>query len=301
MNPVRAPTVSVVVPTYNRVEFLRDTIDSVRAQTWEDWELVVGDDGSAKPTREWLKQLSTQARIRVVWGSHTGRPAVARNLALREARGEYVAFLDSDDLWGPEKLAKQLADLARNPSCGWSYCGFVRVDGANQVLAAEATRRWVCRTGRIFGDIITAEVSLRTPCMLVRREVLERTGGFDERLADGEDLDLWLRLALIADATAVDEPLVRVRVAPGSYTSRPRFVRADWLTIVEKMQRLAGSQWQPLLRRERARHAMRLAREYVQAGEPRRACAIWRDHLPHAWRYAGSWREILRTLAGVRG
>src|SRR6185312_17059667 len=98
MDPSRpTPLVSVVLPTFGRLHYLRPTVDCIRRQSFEDWELLVADDGSDAETREYLRALATESRVRVIWLAHTGVPAIVRNTALHEARGEYVAFLDSDD------------------------------------------------------------------------------------------------------------------------------------------------------------------------------------------------------------
>ena len=111
--PVAMPTplVSIVLPTFGRLHYLRATIQSIYRQTWPDWELLIADDGSDSQTREYLHSLTNESRVRVIWLEHTGVPAVVRNAGVRAARGEYVAFLDSDDLWTPQKLALQIQTL----------------------------------------------------------------------------------------------------------------------------------------------------------------------------------------------
>src|SRR2546421_610268 len=102
--------VSVILPTYDRLPLLREAVESVRAQTWADWELVVIDDGSTDGTAEYLTELaSVDPRVRVLRRPHRGNPARLRNEAVAASTGEYVAFQDSDDVWEPEKLARQLA------------------------------------------------------------------------------------------------------------------------------------------------------------------------------------------------
>ncbi|HSY94564.1 MAG TPA: glycosyltransferase family 2 protein, partial [Steroidobacteraceae bacterium] len=101
------PAVSIIVPTFNRLRLLRRSLASVFEQTFEDWELLIADDGSGPDARAYLEALD-DPRVKVLWLSHSGKPAVARNAALRAAQGEYVAFLDSDDLWVPAKLQIQM-------------------------------------------------------------------------------------------------------------------------------------------------------------------------------------------------
>ncbi len=101
------------MPTFNRLEFLRPAVESVFSQTFKDWELIVADDGSSEPTGAYLRTLQDHPRVVVISMHHTGKPSVVINMALRKARGEYVAFLDSDDLWLPRKLETQMASLRR--------------------------------------------------------------------------------------------------------------------------------------------------------------------------------------------
>src|SRR4051812_24472999 len=114
--------VSIIIPTYNRAAYLGAAIASVRAQTFADWELIVVDDGSTDETAAMLDELS-DPRIRVLRIGHSGSESITRNAGLRLAEGEWVAFLDSDDLWVPEKLERQLAQMVAQPACQWSYTG----------------------------------------------------------------------------------------------------------------------------------------------------------------------------------
>ena len=111
------PIVSVILPVRDRIAFLRTAVDSVFSQTHTDWELVIADDGSGPETRDYLRRLELDPRVRVLWREHTGNPAAVRNTALRAARGRYVAFLDSDDAFEPRKIELQLAALAERPRC----------------------------------------------------------------------------------------------------------------------------------------------------------------------------------------
>ena len=108
-----APKVSVIMATFNRPQYLGPAIDSVLGQTMTDLELIIADDGSNDATRAVLRSLTADPRVHVLWREHCGNPAAVRNAALREARGEFVAFQDSDDVWLPQKLARQLEALER--------------------------------------------------------------------------------------------------------------------------------------------------------------------------------------------
>src|SRR5215469_1268994 len=138
--PPSTAMVSVVLPSFNRLRFLRPAIESVYAQTFNDWELIIVDDGSALETRQYLESLANEPRVTVVWLEHTGRPSMVRNAALRRTAGQWVAFMDSDDLWAPRKLERQIATLRARPNCLWSYTAFLRIDANGVPLAEEAVR-----------------------------------------------------------------------------------------------------------------------------------------------------------------
>src|SRR5450432_3348416 len=123
------------MPTFNRLEFLPGAVESVLAQSFTDWELLISDDGSDDETRTYLQSLH-DPRIKLLFQSHTGRPAVISNLALRAARGKYVAFLDSDDLWLPGKLQAQIESLTRHASRKWSYTRYSQIDSSGKQRGA---------------------------------------------------------------------------------------------------------------------------------------------------------------------
>jgi glycosyltransferase involved in cell wall biosynthesis len=292
-------SVSIVVPTFNRLDYLRPALDSVFAQTWTDWDLIVADDGSGEELRAYLRQLDDRPRVKVLRLPHSGIPAAVRNAGVREATGAYVAFLDSDDLWAPHKLERQIAAMRARPLCRWSYTAFRRVDRYGNVLAEERQRPWHPYEGAIFEQLVTGRAAVRTPSVLVARELLLEVGGFDERIRSCEDYDLWMRFALCSPVAIVDEPLVQVRLHDCNHA-------LDWAaafhgrdqSLVKLHERVDRSLW-PLLRRERARNSAGLIAEHARRGERRPALAALLDSVPHAWRYPEWWTRALRATARV--
>jgi glycosyltransferase involved in cell wall biosynthesis len=287
------PTVSVIVPTFNRLEYLRPAIESIFNQTYLDWELLIADDGSAEATRDYLRELSRLPKVRVIWMSHTGIPAAVRNAALREAGGKYVAFLDSDDLWDSRKLEVQLAVMQTRSLCQWSYTAFTNVDEFGVVLSTETRRRWVPCDGEIFERMLRGEVSLRTPCVLANRTLLMEVGAFDESIFSGEDYDLWYRLALRSDIAVINEPLVKIRAHRKNHSANWSSAYVGQDHTFTKLQHLVDPPRRDMLRRERARNSLRLAHRHAVL---RNRASVFRalfNAAAFSWHYAEWWVRAL--------
>ncbi|HEX2080944.1 MAG TPA: glycosyltransferase family A protein, partial [Longimicrobium sp.] len=195
------PTVSAVIPTYNRLPLLLAAVESVRVQTFGEWELIVADDGSTDGSAEAVEALG-DPRIRVLRLPRTGSPAVARNAAVRAARGEWVAFLDSDDRWLPRKLELQLSAV-RRAGARWSYTALVLVDEEGGPLPFRAGG-FRAISGHILPDLLAMRIGATMSTLMVSRALLEEVGGFDEALRMRADLDLAFRLAARAPVAAVE-------------------------------------------------------------------------------------------------
>jgi len=293
------PTVSILLPTFNRLLFLRLTVESVFAQTFADWELIIADDGSDEHTREYLRTLASDPRVKLLWLPHTGIPAAVRNAALGEARGEYVAFLDSDDLWVPGKLQRQCEVLRARADCRWSYTAFSQIDESGQALPEELSRRWVAYEGPVFERLVTGEVSIRTPSVLATRELILRAGGFDETISSGEDYDLWLRMALDSNLAVIDEPLVRVRRHDENHSRAWHSAYLGRDRALQKLQTRVDGARRSLLRSERVRNGLKLAAEYASLGESAHVLRTLHSACRYSWPYPHWWLDAGKIL--VRG
>jgi glycosyltransferase involved in cell wall biosynthesis len=290
------PLVSVVLPTFNRLRYLRPAIESVFEQTFQDWELVVADDGSDEDTREYLRMLETDPRVRVLYLSHTGSPAKVRNAGLGHASGKYVAFLDSDDLWLPRKLHAQLETLRSHGGCSWCYTGFLRVDADGRVLPEEQGRRWVPCAGDIFEQLLSGEASIRTPSVLAARQLLLQAGGFDEAIRSAEDFDLWMRLALCGEVAVTDEALIHVRFHEENHSRDWSSAFAGQEYTFRKLSRVVEARRRALIGRERARNALRLAAGHSALGGRAAAIRAIAASAAFSWYYVSWWSGTLRLV-----
>lgn len=197
------PLVSVVIPTFNRANIVTNAIESVLNQTYKNTEIIIVDDGSTDNTRELL--LTYKDKIRYV-NKTNGGASSARNLGIKQARGEYIAFLDSDDIWLPTKIEKQINVIKENNDMG--------IVITEIEFIGEAGRRNYSRFRRILPyDGFMFEHFLKNPqitcsCILIRKNILDKVGVFDESLNTGEDIDLMLRILSIFKIAVIEEPLV---------------------------------------------------------------------------------------------
>lgn len=200
------PAVSVIIPTYNRMESLAKAINSVLAQTFTDFELLICDDGSTDNTAGLVAGIH-DPRIRWLAGPHSGKPAIPRNRGMQRSRGTWIALLDSDDEWHPDKLEKQLNMLAASgkyaiSSNGWAY------NAPNTNTTPVLMSGWANKSFS-FKDMMRINLAV-TSAVVFHRSLLEKTGGFPEgnELKTGEDYALWLRIATFTDFSYIAEPQV---------------------------------------------------------------------------------------------
>ncbi len=204
--------VSIIIPTWNRESTIMKAVKSALNQDYGELEILVCDDGSTDSTEELVTSIKDH-RVRWIPGARGGRPAIPRNRGIRKAKGEWIAFLDSDDVWISEKLGRQISEAKES--------------GVKAVCVNAF--RYVPSTGRVgnllswnlpkvtFEDLLTENVVICSS-VLLHRSILEIAGGFPEKeeLTGCEDYALWLRVATITDFAYIDEPLLEYRDDPRS-------------------------------------------------------------------------------------
>jgi glycosyltransferase involved in cell wall biosynthesis len=229
------PKVSVIIPTYNREKYIVDTINSVLNQTFSDYEIIVVDDGSTDGTERVIRE---QFPDKISYLSKpNGGPASARNMGMRIATGEYIAFLDSDDLWLPEKLEIQIRYMDSNPKCGligsWALT-FRGTDSSKIEDVALACPETVPTLQRLLlvNCILLSTVMARASC-------IEKAGGFDNSLFVLEDYDLWIRLAMHYELANLPRVLARYRLHAGNIYggASARKVAEDGFKVTDLIQK----------------------------------------------------------------
>jgi len=195
------PLVSVILPTHNRREFLREALDSVRAQSYPHREIIVVDDGSTDGTADMIRR--DYPDVRYTWQENRG-PSAARNRGIALAGGEWLAFLDSDDLWRPKKLARQLAVLNENPEYAACYTDEIWIRRGVRVNPRQIHRKY---SGWIFTRALPLCI-ISPSSILLHRRLLETVGLFDEAQPVCEDYDLWLRLSARHPVYFLEEKLI---------------------------------------------------------------------------------------------
>jgi glycosyltransferase involved in cell wall biosynthesis len=205
-----SPLITVVIPTYNRMPFIIEAINSVITQTYTNWELFIIDDGSVDRTAETIKAL-TDPRIHLITQTHKGNISWLRNTGAEKGSGEWIAFLDSDDIWMPQKLQIQYNTLIKTGK-RWCYGRFELMNEAEQTIP-NRSGKYIPVSGWITKQLLTCEASINIGSLIVERKLFLESGGFniEPALICREDYDLVLHLSLLAETVAVDDLLVRIR------------------------------------------------------------------------------------------
>jgi len=271
-----APSVSVIIPTFNCAQYIATAVDSVLAQETVDFEVLVVDDGSTDATGEILERYG--ARIQYLYQPNSG-VSVARNRGLAASRGRYVAFLDSDDAWHRNKLERQLQALENSPGAAACYSAFLVTDSH---LSPLYVHRGKPHTS-VLEDLLLRGNWVSTPStVLCERALFSKVGGFDPELSLCADWDMWLRLAAVTEFVYVDEPLASYRKHDGNMSGNVALLEQDSFRVLEKgfaMTDLKGSL--------RAHRRAALARNYM----------VLAGSYYHARRYQNSVRCLARSIA----
>ena len=265
----KVPTVSVIIPTYNRAHLIGRAIQSVLRQTYRNLEVIVVDDGSTDNTEKVIKSFDDSCVHYIRHEKNCGG-AVARNTGISAARGKFIAFQDSDDEWLSEKLEKQLEAFEKGSSeLGVVYTGFLRMQGHS--ISYFPSKETQSAEGYIHRQILRKSF-VGTPTALVRRDCLEKAGSFDVRLRRLQDWELWIRISRYYTFKFIEEPLVIAHCTNDSI-STDRVALSEALTVILEKNSAEISQDRKLL----AKHYCTIGHSLFLTGKVRSGRAyLWK-------------------------
>ena len=245
--------VSVIIPAYNAEETIKETIHSVLAQTYQNLELIVVNDGSTDNTLEMLQKIDDK-RLKIHSIENRGLPA-ARNFGLSVAIGKYISFIDADDLWIADKLDKQLRALEREPDAGIAYSWTVLIDSEGRFVGA-SDRLYL--KGSVFKEMLLGCFLYSGSNALFRKDCIKSVGLFDQDKRSAADWDFLIRCSAAWNFVVVPNYQVFYRVRKDSMSSRIDEVEKDLLMVTEEAFRNAPVEYQPLKNK-----SLSLAYQYI--------------------------------------
>lgn len=256
------PTISVVIPAYNAERTILSTIKSIQQQTFKDLEIVVINDGSSDRTLGLLATVSDK-RLKVYSYSNAGLPA-SRNRGIARSEGEYISFIDADDMWTKDKLEKQLAALQANPKAGVAYSWTIAMVEAedNPKSVSFVSGGKPNFTGNIYPQLLLNNFIGSGSNILIRRTAINSVGEFDSSFKSCEDWDYYLRLAAKFHFVLVPEYQIIYRKALGSMTSQGSIMEREGLRVIDKTYNTAPKKLQHLKNKSVARFLLSCGRIY---------------------------------------
>jgi glycosyltransferase involved in cell wall biosynthesis len=293
-----AELVTVVMPTLNYAPFIARAIESALTQRYAPVECIVVDNGSTDATLDILARY--RGRVRVL-NQPTPGPSAARNLGLQSASGQYIAFLDADDRWHPDKLRRQVALLESIPQVGAVGCGVEYVSADGKLVDVRDFPESSIPTGDLAAQLRGVAVRAfgiggSASGAVVRRDVLDAVGPWDESLPSAEDWDLWMRIAARHEIRNVSQRLVQItRHAAGTWRDPAMRESNQWRACNAALARWPDV-LAPVANRMRALLLSDVGGEYAAIGEHRQALEKYLASLRH-WPYDGSrWRAVVRLV-----
>ena len=276
------------MPTYNREEYILDTVESVLQQTYPHWELIIVDDGSADNTAKLISRIKDD-RVRFIEAGRIGVNGKIKNTGIQQATGELIAFIDSDDLWAPTKLEKQVAGLEEYPEAGFSLTGGYNFKKVNEPLEFFYKQKEGVRYGKGFIPFFKSEVAAFTQSLLLRRNCLQTTGLFNETKPFA-DPDFILTLAWHFNMLILYEPLLFRRLHNQNHSS------LEWIKNYRQTAELIRSyRGKGMLPAPVARDA--LFRLYVNYGED---CLRHKKRIKAFQVFFKAWCYYPLRIAGIK-
>ena len=265
------PLVSIVLPTYNCAAFLPHSIGSILAQIYNSYEIIVVDDGSTDNTKEVLYPFMQRIKY-ILLEQNKGLPT-ARNIGILSAHGKYIAFIDADDLWLPEKLQTDIEYFETHPEVSMVYSKHLNIDQNGRMLDEASQKR--LPSGNIFTQLFSEQNFIITSSVVVRKEIFETTGLFYEQLSNCQDWDMWLRIAFYFKVGGINTPLVKYRHNPHSLSKNRNNVLKYQKMVIDKIYSNFKDKEnginEKLYKKRLASHYAKVGRYYLRMGDKNRA------------------------------
>lgn len=225
--------VSIVIPTYNRAHTIQKAIDSLLTQTWQDFEIIIIDDGSEDNTLQIIDDIREKdPRIRYFRQTHRKGANAARNRGVREAKGKYIAFQDSDDQWLPNKLSVQM-DAILTTGIQAAFTAFWRIRGRKRTHIPKKNRQIKSGIHSFHEELLKGNF-ITLPTFVVEKGLFRQAGGFDEDLSRLQDWEMFLRLSSLTDFIYIDQPLLNAYLGNDNITSKRHLYRNSLEFIIKK-------------------------------------------------------------------
>ncbi|SKB12237.1 Glycosyl transferase, group 2 family protein [Planktothrix sp. PCC 11201] len=283
--------ISVIIPVYNAELTIKETIESVLNQTFKDWELIIIDDGSQDSTVRIIREIE-DSRIRIFSYSNAGL-ASSRNRGIDHAQGEYITFLDADDLWTPDKLEAQFQALQEHPEAAVAYSWTDYIDQSSQFLHSG---RQITINGDVYEHLLVNNFLENGSNPLIRKQALNQVGEFDTSLKAGEDWDMWLRLAADYQFVVVTRPQILYRVSTGSMSSQIKNQERECLKVIEKAFKFAPESLQPLKRKTLAELYKYLMWKIFQQQPSHKQGLILMEYLINYSTHEPEWKKEIKFI-----
>lgn len=251
------PEISIIIPVYNGKKFIAEAINSVLRQTHKDYEIIVVDDGSTDDSGKVLEQFGD--KIRYFYQQNKGISS-ARNMAIKEAKGEYIALLDQDDVWYPRRLEKQIEVFKIKPDTGMVYSTCYCINEKNEILYKLPYNHKLC-SGWVFKDLIF-ETFIPVPTVLIKKSVLDEVGFFNEKYSYAEESELFLRISRLYKIECIDEPLAAYRIHCQNLSRNKEKNLDEDIMLKEEMMKIYPKETLPIQNSLR----LNLAKQYYKAG-----------------------------------
>lgn len=259
------------MPAYNSAKFLPDSIESILSQTYQPYEIIIVDDGSTDNTKEVISRFIQRIKY-IRLEQNRGAPA-ARNIGIQSAQGKYIAFIDADDIWMPEKLQVNVEYLETHSEVGMIYSKHINIDEEGNFFS-DASKKQL-PSGNIFLRLFSQENFIVTPSVVIREEIFKTIGLFDEQLFNCQDWDMWLRIAFYFPVAGINKPLLKCRRNPRSLSKNRNNVLKYQKAVIDKMynefKNKENGISEKAYRRRLSLQYAKIGRHYLRTGDKNQA------------------------------